>query len=169
MKETEAKEACLERDLQEIKQKLRQHHAAADIARKKEAAQTEENEKKEVMQQQFNDVQNIEERIEAMSFTESNKKKEIVVKRNVLTKQQTIKYKLKQKGYTEAFEAINFGPNNNQYAVAAVAAENIIDRKRIMLQVGPGLGKSRIWAMLVCMLSGSKFEKFRVLFTDKVL
>ena len=121
------------------------------------------------MQQQFNDVQNIGERIEAMSFTESNKKKEIVVKHNVLTKQQTDNYKLKQKGYTEVFEAINFSPNNNQYAVAAVAAENIIDRKRIMLQVGPGLGKSRIWAMLVFMLSGSKFEKFRVLFTDKIL
>ena len=38
-----------------------------------------------------------------------------------------------------------------------------------MLQVGPGLGKSRIWAMLVCMLSCSKFKKFRVLFTDHVL
>ena len=46
MKETEAIEACLESDLQEIKQKLRQYHVAADIARKKEAAQAEEDEKK---------------------------------------------------------------------------------------------------------------------------
>ena len=52
-------------------------------------------------------------------------------------------------------------------AVAAVAAANI-DKKRIMLQVGPGMGKSRIWATLVFMLR-SKFTKFRVLFTDHVL
>ena len=40
------------------------------------------------MQRQFNDVQNIGERIQAMTFTELNKKKEIVVKHSVLTKAQ---------------------------------------------------------------------------------
>ena len=35
--------------------------------------------------------------------------------------------------------------------------------------VGPGLGKSRIWAVLVHMLSRSPLKKFRILFTSKLL
>ena len=104
-----------------------------------------------------------------MSYTEANRSNQIVKKHNVLNKAQVKRYKLKMKGYTEALDAIKFGPNNNQFAVASVAAENVIDKKRIMLQVGPGLGKSRIWATLVSMLQGSKFEKFRVFFTDEFL
>ena len=38
-----------------------------------------------------------------------------------------------------------------------------------MLVVGPGLGKSRIWAVLVLMLQGSSFKKVKVLFTSQVL
>ena len=59
-------------------------------------------------------------------------------------------------------------PNNNQYGVAAVAAVNIKKLERIMLQVGPGLGKSRIWATLVFMLQGD-FERFTVYFTSEDL
>ena len=119
------------------------------------------------MQQQFKDVDNFEERIRAMSYTEVDKKNEFVVRNNVLTQDQLRKYKQLQKGQSEAFEAINFEPNNNQYAVAAAAAANI-NRKRIMLQVGPGLGKSRIWTMLVSLLRDN-FKQFRVYFTDENL
>ena len=41
--------------------------------------------------------------------------------------------------------------------------------RRMMLVVGPGLGKSRIWAVLVLMLQGSSFKKVKVLFTSQVL
>ena len=51
LKESEARKAALNRDLQDVDDKLRQHHAAALIARKKEEAQAEEEEKKEIMQQ----------------------------------------------------------------------------------------------------------------------
>ena len=38
-----------------------------------------------------------------------------------------------------------------------------------MLVVGPGLGKSRVWAVMVYMLQNSEFKKFKVYFTDQVL
>ena len=87
-----------------------------------------------------------------------------------MTKKDLDLHKERQKSISEVFKKLDFQPNNNQYAVAAVTASYIKKTtKRIIIVVGPGLGKSRVWATLVHMLKGSEFRKIRVLFTSKLL
>ena len=118
------------------------------------------------MARRYNDVSRFEERVDAMRLTEQRSNRRRVVRSTgLLTRQQLGYYRASQKATAEVFRAIDFEPNNNQYAVAAVAAANIARHRRLLLQVGPGLGKSRIWAVLVYMLKGD-FRRFRVLFTS---
>lgn len=149
----------------------RKAQAAAAHAERRAQAEAEERKAAEerrqaVMARRYNDVSRFEERVDAMRLTEQRSNRRRVVRSTgLLTRQQLGYYRASQKATAEVFRAIDFEPNNNQYAVAAVAAANIARHRRLLLQVGPGLGKSRIWAVLVYMLKGD-FRRFRVLFTS---
>jgi hypothetical protein len=69
--------------------------------------------KKEAMQHLFNDVESIEERVNAMTCIELTRGKAVTSKARVLTKEKLTLYKLMHQAIIESFSAINFAPNNN--------------------------------------------------------
>lgn len=81
-------------------------------------------------------------------------------------------------GYLYALDAAGFKPNNNQLALAGVIAyvfkRRILLQKvphiRVMMQVPAGKGKSRIIAVVMCMLSNlQQFDRFTVVFNHAAL
>ena len=71
----------------------------------------------------YKDVASFQDRIKQMNITAYNSKtKRMTTIPVLMTKERLTHFTDRQKSIGEVFEDLDFAPNNNQYAVAAVAA-----------------------------------------------
>ena len=93
---------------------------------------------------------------------------EILTDFNILQPKELKKYHGKRDTVMKALKVMDFTPNTNQFTMASIIAARLGGKKRLLLSVPPGQGKSRIIAALATMVD-LKFTTFKVVYTHDSL